>query len=128
MYPSAGEIAAMQDTIAHLFTDRCNIVREVKAADQYGGESEVPQPIAEGVPCEVYPQVQALRPLEVVAGQVEVRMLWNVAMPVGTDVRVGDKLTILSNNQETVVQSVLDPETLDLEMRVVVSLQGEPYV
>lgn len=118
----------MRRDLARLFSDTCDIVREVPGADAYGGQSQAPQQVGNDIPCEVYPQVQALRPLEVVGSQIEVRMIWNVALPVGTDVQVGDKLTINSTGQETTVQSVLAPESLELELRVAVSLEGEPYV
>lgn len=128
VFPDSAEITSMRSAMQALFSDTCDISRDSTGADPYGGETPTPNVIATDVPCDVYPQVQALRPVEVIGSQVEVRMLWNISLPVGTDVKVGDKLTINSTGRETVVQSVLAPESLDLELRVVASIEGEPYV
>lgn len=127
---SPTELAGMRADLQNWMPDRATITRGAKSADGYGGEHEVPAQVAANVPCDLYPQVQALRPTEVIGGQLDIRQLWNISMPVGTDCLPGDVVTVTTKtpNIVTHVQSVLTPESYDLELRVVVSLEGEPNV
>lgn len=127
---STSELAGMRTDIQNWMPDLCSISRSTKSRDGYGGEHEVPAVIASGVPCDLYPQVQAIRPTEVIGGQLDVRQLWNMSLPVGQDVLPGDVVTITSKTPTIVahVQSVLTPESYDMELRIVVSLEGEPNV
>lgn len=110
------------------YNDVCTIKRETRAADAYGGETETPAIIASNVPCDISAQVQTMRPTEVIGGQIEMRQVYAVALAPGTDVDFQDRLLITSRTpqQEMVVQSVLKPETWDIELIVYASLEGEP--
>lgn len=127
---STSEIGKMRTSLQDWMPDRCTIVRGTKSRDGFGGEHEVPTQVAANVPCDLYPQVQALRPTEVIGGQLDIRQLWNISLPVGTDVNPGDEITVTTRNPNITahVQSVLRPETYDVELRVVASLEGEPNV
>lgn len=127
---TAGELAGMRTDLVNWMPDLCDITRSTKSRDGYGGEHEVPAVIASGVHCDLYPQVQAIRPTEVIGGQLDIRQLWNISLPTGTDVAPGDEITITTKtpNIKAHVQSVLTPESYDMELRVVASLEGEPNV
>lgn len=127
---STGELASMRSDLQAWMPDRCDITRSAKSRDGFGGEHEVPAVIASNVPCDLYPQVQAIRPTEVVGGQLDIRQLWNISLPVGQDIAAGDEITITTKSPQIKahVQSVLTPESYDMELRVVASLEGEPNV
>lgn len=124
------EERALRGEVEKWYNDTCNILRRTRLADAYGGETEASTVVAEGVICDISAQVQAMRPTDVLAAQIEIRQLYTVSMPAGTDVQFHDRLLVTSwtPNREMVVQSVLTPESWELERQCVCSLEGEPIV
>jgi hypothetical protein len=109
------------------FTDVVTINRPSKSADNYGGQTSGSALVAAGVACDISTTASALFPQAVIGAQEEIRQIYIIALPAGTDCKVGDELTITSwtPNQTVHCQSVLTPESIELELRVVCSLEGE---
>lgn len=124
------EQESLRAEVEKWYDDVCDIRRRTRSSDAFGGESETDTVVATGVICDISAQVQAMRPTDVLASQIEIRQLYTVSMPAGTDVKFHDRLVITSwtPNQEMVVQSVLTPESWEMERQCVCSLEGEPIV
>lgn len=124
------EEAKLRSEVQKWYNDLCSITRETRGADAYGGETEAPAVIATNVPCDVAAGTNTARPTEVIGGQIEFRQTYTVSLPPGTDVKVHDRITITSRvpNREMIVQAVMTPESWDIELNVVTSLEGEPLV
>lgn len=127
---SSAEEASLRSEVQKWYNDLCSITRETRGVDVYGGETETAGVIATDVPCDVAAGVNTARPTEVIGGQIEFRQTYTVSLPPGTDIRVHDRIIITSRtpNREMVVQAVMTPESWDIELNVVTSLEGEPLV
>lgn len=124
---STQELAGLRSELKVWFTDTVTISRYTKAPDQYGGETQTPATVATNVPCDIATTASALFPAQMIASQDEVRQIFTIALPIDTDVKVGDEVTITSwtPNQTVHCQSVMTPESIELELRIICSLEGE---
>lgn len=127
---NASELQSMETDLQNWYNHTCNITRYTKTADQYGGQSNTPTVIASGVKCDVRAGVQTLRTTEEIGSQVESRLTYTISLPPATDIRIHDHITITSStpNRDLVVAAVMQPESYDIELLVVATMEGEPIV
>lgn len=124
---STEELSLLRTGVESWFTDTCDVYRITKEDDEYGGEGETETRIQIGVPCMLetgaaHEQVRALM------GKLQGVELVLVSLPAGTDVNVEDHLVLTSqSNMHLRVQAVMDPESYEVERRVVASTQGEHH-
>lgn len=121
------EMAGLRSEAQKWFTDTCDIQRKTRVPDAIGGEDETEAITASNVGCDIIPAAQTLRAAEVIGERLEVRETYTVSLPPGTDVRVSDRLFITSWSpaRSMVVQTVMQPVSIEVEMQVIASLEGE---
>jgi hypothetical protein len=107
-----------------------SVIRFTRTADQYGGQVQTPAVIASGIKCDIQPGVQTLRTTEEIGGQIESRLTYTLLLPPGTDIKIHDHVSVtsVSPNRDLVVAAVLAPESWDLELRAIATMEGEPLV
>jgi hypothetical protein len=124
------EVASLRETTERWFTDKCDIYRIAVGDDPYGGEDETESLVsgATGVEC-MLESGAAHEQTRAVYGKIVGVQLFTVTLPALTDVRVGDHLLITTQgNLHLRVQAVMDPESWELERRVIGSEEGEHEV
>jgi hypothetical protein len=113
------ELAGLQTDLAALLPDACSITRHTKTEDAYGGEASAPTVIATGVPV----MVNAIRVLHVAGdvfvapttGMVEEAGRYQVTLPHGTDIQMGDTIVITTLNNLTMrVTALVVSESLSV--------------
>jgi hypothetical protein len=118
------ELGSLREGLEEWFEDTCDILRDTRADDDYGGRSDSYAVVASGVHCLVQPGMSVgHRTVEELAGELRQQMLFTISLPAGTDIRVNDRLQITSQNNLLLrVQVVLSPESMNMEDQVVANL------
>jgi len=124
---TAVELAGLRDTSEKWFTDTCDVYRITKVDDPYGGESEDEEPVSglSGIRC-MLESGAAHEQTRAIMDKITGTQIFTVTLPALTDVQVGDHLIITSQgNMHLRVQAVLNPESYEVERRVIGSEEGE---
>ena len=97
---SATQIADMRTTAALALPDTATISRMTRASDSAGGWTETWATAASGVACRIMPRYQVSSTEGPAAGTQEAVAQWTLTMPVGTDLRAGDRVVIATRTFE----------------------------
>lgn len=110
---TAEELASLQADAVALMDQTCTITRETVTPSSIGADASAVT-VASGVPCLVArPSTALLMALDV--GKVGNAPQWVVSLPVGTDVRAGDVLTLAGDSGDAlIVQSVTTPVSYEV--------------
>lgn len=113
MAVSAAQLAAFQAATNRTMDQTCTIQREVQTPDGAGGHSSTWPAIAT-VACHVnQPTPQLLQNYDYLIGS---QSAWLVRVPVGTNVREGDRLIV--GGQTLKVQVILAPRSYPIALRL----------
>lgn len=105
--------------------DWCDIYRVTTGDDDYGGSTEEETVLTEMLPCSIESGA-AQEQVTLLVGQQVGTQIFTVTLPADTDIRVTDHLVIRSQNDLHLrIQAVMDPESWDVEVRVIGSEEGE---
>ncbi len=117
---TTSEIAALRREVNSWLVDTCDLYRETRSTDAYGGETETEALVQAGISCSVQSGV-AHEQVVANIGALRAEHIYTVTLPAEVDVRVQDNLVITSKaNLKVRVQAVFRPETNEL-MRPVVA-------
>ena len=97
---SATQIADMRTTAALALPDTATISRVTRASDSAGGWTETWVTAASGVACRIMPRYQISGNEGPAAGSQQAVAQWALTMPVGTDLRAGDRVVVASRTFE----------------------------
>jgi hypothetical protein len=105
--------------------DTCDIYRTVRTDDAYGGETDDEDVIQTGVKCALESGA-AQEQIMLLSDRIRGTQTFTVFLPAGTDVKPEDHLIIISqSNLHLRVQAVMEPESWEIERRVIASEEGE---
>lgn len=97
---SSTQIADMRTTAALALPDTATISRVARASDGAGGWTETWSTAASGVACRIMPRYQVSSTEGPAVGTQEAVAQWALTMPVGTDLRAGDRVVVASRTFE----------------------------
>lgn len=117
----AGWAAAVGCVTAGSFDQVCTVSRYTFSADGAGGQLRTYATVAAGVPCRVALENDAPAGIGV-GGQVEDTPGWVVAMPLGTEVRLADRI-VIDGGPTLLVQQTNTPASHPAEVQVLASTQ-----
>jgi hypothetical protein len=111
-------VVLAQGLAASFLTDTCRIARaDATASDDAGGASDTNASDA-SVACAVVPH-DALPSEDVAGDRLTGEMRWDVLMPAGTDVAIGDQVVVTTQGDRTLeVIGVAGPRTIEVLRKV----------
>jgi hypothetical protein len=116
------DLEPFRDLFADLATDQeCTITRNVKNADPYGTDSEIPQVIDTVDVLVSAPGITEGSTLQVHSLETSSLAMWKVSFPYGQDVLEEDLLTFPNSSKRLIVQELLEPKSYPISTDVLAS-------
>lgn len=117
---TTSEIASLRSEVNAWLVDTCDLYRETRTTDDFGGQTEAETLVQSGIRCSIQSGV-AHEQVVANIGTLRSEHIYTVTVPAETDVRVQDNLVLTTKaNLKVRVQAVFRPETNEL-MRPVVA-------
>lgn len=107
------EIASARATQLDAMPDLLDIYRGAGTPDTFGGITDGSTLIEEDVPCYVATSSLGAFTDDIIASRDATTRDYMISVPVGTDVRDGDRVIVASSERWLVVQRALDLESWD---------------
>jgi len=125
--PGVAELTELRNEVEGWMPDKADIYRLSSVDDAFGGEIETETEVASGISVSLESGASQEQ-IQTIADKLTGLQLFTVTFPALTDVQAGDHAVITTqNNLHLRIQSVMDPESWELEVRTIGSTEGEHF-
>lgn len=117
---SASEQVVLRRYAEHALIGRCDIQRRTRTTDGAGGFTASYATVYSNVKCRISPVRNDFQQERVIAERLGASTSWILSLPVGTDIKLNDRVIIASSNPLE-VQAIMDvPRSIETVIRTVV--------